>query len=289
MHKHVTEATTSKPIDPAHYDLSAHATSTGIAYKRGGSGPPLALLHGGAGSWRHWICNITALSQHFTVMAFDCPGYGDSLDITADCAMEDYVRLVADGIAEASGADDKMHICGFSFGAQIGMAASFLLGNKVIALSTVGAAGFPRPGMRDLGLVSTRRLGERLGRPPAENELRELHAENLSKLMIWDRKRITEHAIDIQIANVERTRFDSRRYSGAGRMPEFLARAPCPVRMIYGDHDVSVFPSMEFRLAQIREARQDTDVIIVPGTGHWSQFETPQPINDALLAFHAVR
>lgn len=288
MHQHVVSTADRKPLDPEHYGLSSHTTSSGLAYKKRGSGPVLVLLHGGAGSWRHWICNIAALSQHFTVLAFDCPGYGESADIAADCAMEDYVQLVANGIAEAAGRDTRVHISGFSFGAQIGMAASRLLGDRMVAISTVGAAGFPRPGMPDLGLVSTRRLSEQLAREPTQGELRELHGENLSKLMIWDRARITDYAIDIQIANVARIRFDSRRYSRAGRMAEFLANAPCPVRMIYGDHDVSVFPSAEHRLAQIRDARPDTDVVIVPGTGHWSQFETPQPINDALIAFHSA-
>ena len=286
MHQDAVTTPDRTSLDPAQHGLSSHTTTKGLAFKMGGSGPVLALLHGGAGSWRHWICNIDALSQHFTVLAFDCPGYGESADVAADCSMEAYVQLVADGIVQAAGRDTGVHIAGFSFGAQIGMAASIHLGDRMVALSTVGAAGFPRPGMRDLGLVSTRRLSDTLGRDPTQGELRALHADNLGKLMIWDHARITQFAIDIQIENVARTRFDSRRFSRAGRMAEFLSQAPCPVRMIYGDHDVSVFPSIEHRLEQTREARPDTDVVIIPGTGHWSQFETPEPINEAMIAFH---
>ena len=271
--------------DPADYLLTSHKTSSGVAYQKRGEGPPLALLHGGAGSWRHWICNIPALSEHFTVLAFDCPGYGSSLDMPPDFPMDDYISLVADSLAEACG-DGNLHIAGFSFGGQIGMGAAVLLGDKVRAVSTVGAAGFPRPGMRDLGLVSERRLREQLGRKPNVRELRDLHADNLAKLMIWDRARVTPYAVDIQIANVDRTRFDSRRYSRANRMPEFLSKVSCPVRMIYGEHDVSAYPGVNHRMDQIRAAKADADVVIVPGTGHWSQFETPGPINDALNSFH---
>ncbi|HJZ17892.1 MAG TPA: hypothetical protein VJ251_21020, partial [Stellaceae bacterium] len=39
-----------------------------------GDGPALALLHGGYGSWTHWIRNVIPLSRTFTVAAPDLPG-----------------------------------------------------------------------------------------------------------------------------------------------------------------------------------------------------------------------
>src|SRR5271165_857338 len=43
-----------------------------------GSGPVVLLLHGGAGSWRHWVRNLDHLSLTHTVVAPDLPGLGDS-------------------------------------------------------------------------------------------------------------------------------------------------------------------------------------------------------------------
>ena len=43
-----------------------------------GEGPPLVLLHGAHGSWTHWFNNIPGLAKHFTVLAPDLPGMGDS-------------------------------------------------------------------------------------------------------------------------------------------------------------------------------------------------------------------
>src|SRR5690606_34848395 len=44
-----------------------------------GEGPPLVLLHGGSGSWTHWIRNIPALvDAGFSVFVPDLPGFGDS-------------------------------------------------------------------------------------------------------------------------------------------------------------------------------------------------------------------
>src|SRR5437763_9356025 len=41
-----------------------------------GSGLPLVLLHGGYGSWSHWIRNVLPLSRSFRVIPPDPPGLG---------------------------------------------------------------------------------------------------------------------------------------------------------------------------------------------------------------------
>ena len=43
-----------------------------------GSGPAIVLLHGGHGSWTHWLANIPALAEGHTLLVPDMPGYGDS-------------------------------------------------------------------------------------------------------------------------------------------------------------------------------------------------------------------
>ena len=43
-----------------------------------GKGKPLILLHGGTGSWMHWIRNIEALAGDAMVVIPDIPGSGDS-------------------------------------------------------------------------------------------------------------------------------------------------------------------------------------------------------------------
>src|SRR5271169_1941099 len=46
-----------------------------------GAGPPLVLLHGGYGSWVHWIRNVLPLAERYTVIAPDMPGLGDSATV----------------------------------------------------------------------------------------------------------------------------------------------------------------------------------------------------------------
>ena len=46
-----------------------------IAFVTQGSGPKLVLFHGGFGCRHHWVKNIEALAEQFTVYAIDHPGY----------------------------------------------------------------------------------------------------------------------------------------------------------------------------------------------------------------------
>jgi 2-hydroxy-6-oxonona-2,4-dienedioate hydrolase len=39
---------------------------------------PLVLLHGGSGSWTHWLRNVEHFAQQREVWALDIPGFGDS-------------------------------------------------------------------------------------------------------------------------------------------------------------------------------------------------------------------
>ena len=42
------------------------------------SKPPLVLLHGGHGSWMHWLRNVEALSAARSVLVPDMPGFAES-------------------------------------------------------------------------------------------------------------------------------------------------------------------------------------------------------------------
>jgi len=56
----------------------AHVNGVDIAYRIGGSGPGLLLLHGHPQTHVIWHKVAEQLAQHFTVVAADLRGYGDS-------------------------------------------------------------------------------------------------------------------------------------------------------------------------------------------------------------------
>src|SRR5215216_3157073 len=54
------------------------AAGATIRYRRGGEGPPLLLLHGNPLTHVSWHKLADRLAEHFTVVAADLRGYGDS-------------------------------------------------------------------------------------------------------------------------------------------------------------------------------------------------------------------
>ena len=283
------------PADRRHVETPCRRTAGGVAWREFGpgiSGPdkshgePLVLLHGGAGSWLHWVRNVDALAARFRVLAVDAPAYGDSADVPADVTDEGYLALFHAAVAEMAGDAPRIHLAGFSFGGYVAAALAVRLGDRTASLSMTGGAGYGRPEGRGFTLDSERRLQRRLGRQPTEAELRAMHRDNLAKLMIWDEAKIDDWAVGMQHGNVARTRFDSRRLSWADGTPELIGRLACPVLVVYGEHDAAAIPPIAERIARCRAARPDVEARIIPDCGHWAMYEAPDAVNRLLLDFH---
>ena len=71
---------------PSVKDLDGNAVTHGretvngvrLHYVTAGAGEPLVLLHGVPKTWYYWHRVIPMLSKHFTVIAPDVRGFGDS-------------------------------------------------------------------------------------------------------------------------------------------------------------------------------------------------------------------
>ncbi|WP_232521702.1 alpha/beta fold hydrolase [Paracidovorax citrulli] len=78
--------------------------------------PPLVLLHGGSGSWTHWVRNIDTLrSWGRTVWVPDLPGFGDSAVPPGGADADALVAPLAQGMRALWG-DARCDLVGFSFG-----------------------------------------------------------------------------------------------------------------------------------------------------------------------------
>jgi pimeloyl-ACP methyl ester carboxylesterase len=65
---------------------------------RGGSGPPLLLLHGLGLTWRCWLPVLAALEARHDTIALDLPGFGDAPPLPADTAPTP--RALTDAVAQ---------------------------------------------------------------------------------------------------------------------------------------------------------------------------------------------
>ena len=57
---------------------------TTVCWRIWGKGQPIIFLHGGYGSWRHWIKQVTYLSKDYQILVPDMPGFGESSDLKSD-------------------------------------------------------------------------------------------------------------------------------------------------------------------------------------------------------------
>ena len=247
--------------------------------ERRGSGPPLILMHGGVGSWKHWIRNVDPLSAHFTVYAFDLPGFGRSPDVVRGTDRDTYLRLCRDGVAAALPKDGPLYLVGFSFGSVVGAHLAVGFGARLARLSLIAPGGVKSIRAKEPDY-------ERM--PPAdapEAERRAVVRRNLLKLMLHHPESADTEAVDIQSENIRNTRFPSIRVSRGDYLLDDLRRIRCPVQILLGERDTKIYPSHEGRLAHLRSALPDFRVDIVPDAGHWMQFERAAAVNRALIDF----
>jgi pimeloyl-ACP methyl ester carboxylesterase len=91
-----------------------------IAYERAGHGPPLVLVHGIVGDARGtWGRQLEALSDDFTVVAWDGPGSGRSADPPDWFRMPEFADCLA-GFVAALGLRHP-HVAGISFGGAMAL------------------------------------------------------------------------------------------------------------------------------------------------------------------------
>lgn len=91
-----------------------------IRWRRIGSGPPLLLVHGGNGSWLHWVRSIDALAGRHQVWLPDLPGCGDSDEIAPPANLERLVAALQHNIADLVGDEREIDVAAFSFGSRSG-------------------------------------------------------------------------------------------------------------------------------------------------------------------------
>jgi len=241
-----------------------------------GEGPPLVLFHGGMGSWNHWVRNFAALVPHFTVHAVDLPGYGESYAVSKSTPQAEYVDHVLAGVRTLLGAT-PFRLAGFSFGGIVAAMTAARMGSQVTKLSLLGPGGFGTQVKLDLRAIPAQSEGEAARR--------EAFRHNLNVLMIADPARILDETIDLQAENFRRSRFDGRGFAAIDNVPMALERIVCPVQIIYGDRDALVLDDLPRRIRVVRAIRPDARIDVLPGIGHWVQYEAADEVNMRLTEF----
>lgn len=244
-----------------------------------GDAPPVVLLHGGSGSWTHWVRTIGPLAAAGRrVLVPDLPGFGDSaLPPTGEGDADALIAPLSAGLAQLTGGV-ACDLVGFSFG---GMTAGMMLAAHPALARRLVLVGAPAMG------VTPKRLFELKGwrHLPTAAAQEAVHRHNLTVLMLHDAALIDGLALQLHVANVMRDRMPRRRLSSTDILARSLRQVHCPVHAIYGAHDALYRGWMDaLEAAFVASAPDFRGMTRIAGAGHWVQFEAPAAFMAALTA-----
>jgi len=236
---------------------------------------PLLLLHGGAGSWAHWIRNVEALNESFTLWIPDLPGFGESADPPAPLGHATVAEALTADLDELAPAGVVFDVVGFSFGGIVGACLAASRPERVRALVLVGAGG----------------LGLRTGQAPlvkpwrhldSPQEIAAVHRYNLGALMLSAPARVDDAAVERYGIDIRRARVNSAKSSRADPLKSMLASRCFAVHGIWGRHDATALGRFDDIAAMLRASNPAATLRVIEDAGHWVQYEKPDEFHAAL-------
>lgn len=236
-----------------------------------GKGEPLVLIHGGHGSWLHWIRNIEPLAEHRQLILADLPGFGDSDDVPKSVGSQEIAEFTLAALDDLLGGRPLIDMAGFSFGGSITSRIVEKRGN-VRRLALLGSAGSATPQLPSPELVRWRHLeGE-----DQEGALR----HNLIARMLHANARVEPIVYEAYALATTICRYHSRGEVQRRRLKDILADFHGPALFMWGELDATATPEDTHYLASTGPNRY---VKVIRGVGHWIQAEAPDEINAELL------
>ena len=256
-------------IEQSSKKIFIKSQDTKICWRSWGEGKPVIFLHGGYGSWAHWIKQAIPFSKTYNVLIPDMPGFGESDDLPLPHTPEKIASNIADTLQELISKDVLPIICGFSFGGLIAGHLSYSLIERGINPEKLILVG---PG----GLGAKR--GEMKNMIPrhskmTEEEVYQAHKTNLEILMMHDKKKVDEWSVHIQKQNTDAHRIKSRPISSTDTLARVLKKQNIPLYVLWGEKDASVGIYLEDRMAILRNVNNKVRFHVEFNLGHWIMYE----------------
>jgi pimeloyl-ACP methyl ester carboxylesterase len=272
-------------------------------------GPVVVLLHGFPElgySWRHQVEPLAAAG--YRVLVPDMRGFGDS-DAPDDAAQYAVDVLAADvlGLLDRAGAQ-RGTVIGHDWGADVAWKTAWLHPERVLAVAGLSVPFAPRAPAPPLGLMR-KHLGEDFYmvwfQQPGVAELVLAHdvRRTLATSRVWDAAWaadpddqpptppfMTDDELDVYVQTFTRTGFHGglNYYRNLDRNWERTAhvaerKITAPALFLTGERD----PVRRFMPAAVMDGWV-TDLranAVIDGAGHWVQQESPDQVNELLLAW----
>jgi len=281
-HRYLAEAlrhdAVARLLASARRHATPHAGGT-LAWHEWGAGPTVVLLHGGFGSWLHWVRNIESLAGRFRVLAADLPGLGESDAVPGErpSAAEVAAPIVA-GLERLLAPGEPLRLACFSLGAVIGGQVAAALHARLARVVLLGPSGLG-PLWRNITDDLARRHPDM-----SREERRETIRQNLARSMIAQAAAIDDLAIDLQVDLVRQKRsLRGLPISLTDALERVLPLLAPRLTMVWGEHDPYPTPGVRAVAAVLRERLPGLDARVVDGAGHWVGYEAASAVNPMLV------
>jgi pimeloyl-ACP methyl ester carboxylesterase len=247
-----------------------------LAYRRTGHGRTVMFVHGGAEDSRAWTPQLDALSDEFTVLAWDEPGAGGSADVPAAFSLSDYSDCLA-AMIRALGSPPTT-VVGLSWGTTVIL--ELYRRHPAVVRAMVLADGYA--GWR--GSLGAEEADARLAAVRASlAEPDEAFDPTLPGLFAGDPPAIFVPLMQAMAADVRRRSMLAALTAMAqADLTDVLPTIEVPTQLIWGALDarspLSVAREFEHRIPGARLA-------VIPDCGHVSNLEAPGPFNDLVRGF----
>jgi pimeloyl-ACP methyl ester carboxylesterase len=252
-----------------------------VCWRSWGKGKPLILLHGGYGSWAHWIKQAIPFSKNYNVLIPDMPGFGESEDLNLPHTPEKISANIAETLLKLISPEETPIICGFSFGGLIAGHLSYNLierglNPEKLILVGPGGLGAKRGEMRNMIARHSKM---------SEEEIYQAHKTNLEILMMHDATKVDDLSIHIQKQNTDAHRIKSRPISSTDTLARILEKQDVPLFLLWGEKDASVGVYLEDRMSILRDINSKVRFHVEYNLGHWIMYENDVIFNKILNNF----
>src|SRR5205823_12873298 len=132
------------------------------------------------------------------------------------------------------------------------------------------------------GLIRQPTALKRVPEGATEDEILAVARHNLGALMIADPAKIDELAVYIQSRNAPRGRVKSRQFSRADTLARALPLIKARLDGIWGERDATAYPHLDDRARVLRIVQPGARFEVIPGAGHWVQYEAADRFNPLL-------
>ncbi|MEU0383362.1 alpha/beta fold hydrolase [Streptomyces chartreusis] len=248
-----------------------------VAYDRVGQGPPLVLVHGATTDARLFRPQTEDLADEFTVVAWDEPGAGRSSDVPPSFTLADYARCLAAVIEDVD--LGPAHVLGLSWGGTVVLELyrhhAQLVRTLLLVDTYAGWKGSLPPAEVRSRVEGAERLlavpaeefaptmpGLFAGRPPAEA------VRLLSVMSAETRPRSMRTELTVMAEADQR---------------DLLPEITVPTLLLWGELDVR--SPVDLVARPLLEAIPESTLVVLPGTGHLSNIEAPEPFNRTVREF----